>query len=44
VPPYADHREVLATMCEVWATTIYGREALDTYAAPDAGAAAQRST
>ena len=42
-PPYGEHREVLATMCEVWATTIYGREALDAYAAPEAGPT-QRST
>lgn len=40
VPPYADRDEVLATMCEVWVSTIYGREALDAYAPPGA----QRST
>ncbi len=46
-PPYADRDEVMATMCEVWVTTIYGREALDAYSPPAAGAAdavVQRST
>lgn len=42
-PPYAEPREVLATMCEVWATTIYGREVLDAHAAPEAEPT-QRST
>lgn len=36
-PPYADRREVVATMCEVWVTTIYGREAFDAYAPPGDG-------
>jgi len=36
-PPYADQREVVATMCEVWVTTIYGREALDAHAPPGDG-------
>ena len=28
-PPYPDDDAVTATMCEVWITTIYGRDTLD---------------
>ena len=39
-PPYPDPTEPLETLCEIWVTTIYGRDALDAHR-PDG---AQRST
>ena len=33
-PPYPDRDEVVATICEVWIATVYGRDALDAYAPP----------
>jgi TetR/AcrR family transcriptional regulator, ethionamide resistance regulator len=42
--PYADPAEVRATISEIWVTTIYGREALDTYRASGDGSRGQRST